>query len=204
MSWVGRYDFATRPPMGQNFFCSLRCQSVTSLRAEKPHTRNKFSTSRYVFTLLVCWATGSSGYNHYLPTAAQYYFECGEDVWFCSESCGRQEVGAIFSTMCQHRFNLFWWLFSHLVDYLKWSKRSKRHWSKQLYSVTDNRSLCSAGLWVALSRLAQSVSVTLMRGNAIMLIARCAEMWASCKQGSLFYVSWTSIEWVSASQLQTK
>ena len=37
--------------------------------------------------------------------------------------------------------------------------------------LSDNRSLYSAGLSVAFSRLAQTVSVTLMRGNAIMLIA---------------------------------
>ena len=69
--------FSTRPPKRQNFFRLQRCQPVTSLRAEKPDTRNKFSTWRCVFTLLVCWAIGSSGYNHYLPTASQYFFKCG-------------------------------------------------------------------------------------------------------------------------------
>ena len=47
---------------------------------------------------------------------------------------------------------------------------------KRIALLTDNRSLYSAGLSVAFSRLAQSVSVTLMRGNAIILIARNAEL----------------------------
>ena len=93
--------------MGQNCFRLQRCQPVTSLRAVKPDTRNKFSAWRCVFTLLVCWATGSSGYNQYFPTATQYYFKCGEEVWFCPESCGRQEGGAIFPTMCQHRCSIY-------------------------------------------------------------------------------------------------
>ena len=49
-------------------------------------------------------------------------------------------------------------------------------------SCTHNRNLYSAGLSVALNRLAQSVSVTLMLGNAIMLISSSADLWASCKQ----------------------
>ena len=64
MSWAGR-----------NFFRLQRCQPVTNLRAEKPYTRNKFLNLRCVFTLWVCWATVSSGYNHYLPTSAQYFFQ---------------------------------------------------------------------------------------------------------------------------------
>ena len=47
---------------------------------------------------------------------------------------------------------------------------------KRIALLTDNRILYSAGLSVAFSRLAQLVSVTLMRGNAIMLIARSAEL----------------------------
>ena len=47
---------------------------------------------------------------------------------------------------------------------------------KRIALLTDKRSLRSAGLSVAFSRLAQSVSVTLMRGNAIILIARSAEL----------------------------
>ena len=42
--------------------------------------------------------------------------------------------------------------------------------------LSYNRGLSSACLSVAFSRLAQSVSVTLMRENAIMLIARSAEL----------------------------
>ena len=42
--------------------------------------------------------------------------------------------------------------------------------------LTVNRSLFSAGLSVAFSTLALLVSVTLMRGNAIMLIARSADL----------------------------
>ena len=108
----GRYDFATQPPKGQNFFLLQRWQPVTSLRAEKPDTRNNFSTWRYVFTLMVFWATGSSAYNHYIPTGTQYYFKCGEEVWLCPESCGRQEVGAIFTSMCQHRCSFYYHGFS--------------------------------------------------------------------------------------------
>ena len=47
---------------------------------------------------------------------------------------------------------------------------------KQIALLTDNRSLYSAELLVAFSRLAQLVSVTLLRGNAIMLVARRAEL----------------------------
>ena len=47
---------------------------------------------------------------------------------------------------------------------------------KRIALLTANRSLYSAYLSVAFSRLAKSVSVTLMRGNAIMLIARSAEL----------------------------
>ena len=47
---------------------------------------------------------------------------------------------------------------------------------KRIALLTNNRSLYSAGLSVAFSRLAQAVLVTLMPGNAIMLIARSAEL----------------------------
>ena len=47
---------------------------------------------------------------------------------------------------------------------------------KRIALLTDNRSLYSAGVSVAFSRLEQSVSATLMRGNAIMLIAGSAEL----------------------------
>ena len=57
----------------------------------------------------MCWATGSSGYKLYLPTLTQCYFKCGEEIWFCTESCKRQEVGALYQTMCQHRC----WIYSH-------------------------------------------------------------------------------------------
>ena len=85
------------------FFRSQRCQPVTSLRAEKPDAINRFLTWRCVFTMLVCWATSSTGCNHNLPTATQCFFKCGEEVQFCPESCGRQEVRVVFPTMCQHR-----------------------------------------------------------------------------------------------------
>ena len=47
---------------------------------------------------------------------------------------------------------------------------------KRIAQLTDNRSLYSAGLSVAFSSLVQSVSVTLMRGNAIMLVTRIADL----------------------------
>ena len=47
---------------------------------------------------------------------------------------------------------------------------------KRIDLPTDNRSLYSAGLSVAFSSLSQSVPVTLMRGNATMLIARIADL----------------------------
>ena len=46
----------------------------------------------------------------------------------------------------------------------------------------EGKKLHSACLFVALSRLAQSFSVTLMRGRAIMLIAGSAHLRASSKQ----------------------
>ena len=42
--------------------------------------------------------------------------------------------------------------------------------------LTDNRTLYLAGLSVAFSSLAQSVAITLMRGDGIMLIAKRVEL----------------------------
>ena len=59
---------------------------------------------------------------------------------------------------------------------------------KRIALLIDNRSLYSAGLSVAFSTLAQSVSVTLMRGNAIKLIARSAALEAAASKRSLINV----------------
>ena len=47
---------------------------------------------------------------------------------------------------------------------------------KRIATLADNRNLQPAGLSVALSRLSQSVSVTAIRGSAIMLLARDARL----------------------------
>ena len=111
------YMLSRHDHLGDNVFFPL-AMLPTCHRAEKPDTRNKFSTWRCVFTLLVFWATGSSGCNHYHPTATHYYFKCGEEIWFCPESCGSQEVGAILPTMCNRDVQ-----FIPMVDSLNWSER---------------------------------------------------------------------------------
>ena len=47
---------------------------------------------------------------------------------------------------------------------------------KRIATLADNRNLQPAGLSVAFSRLSQSVSVTAIRGSAIMLLARDARL----------------------------
>ena len=47
---------------------------------------------------------------------------------------------------------------------------------KRIATLIDNRNLQPAGLSVAFSRLSQSVSVTAIRGSAIMLLARDARL----------------------------
>ena len=78
----------------------------------------------------------------------------------CSQQCAN--IGVQFIPMALESFGGL----SELV----------RKTLKQMALPTDNKSLYSAGLSVAFSRLAQSVSVRLMRRNAIMLIARSAEL----------------------------
>ena len=47
---------------------------------------------------------------------------------------------------------------------------------KRIATLADNRNFQPAGLLVAFSRLSQSVSVTAIRGSAIMLLARGARL----------------------------
>ena len=47
---------------------------------------------------------------------------------------------------------------------------------KRIATLADNRNLQPVGLSVAFSRLSQSVSVTAIRGSAIMLLARDARL----------------------------
>ena len=177
MQWPGRYDFAARPAKGQNFICLQRCQPVASLRAEKLDTRNKFLTWRCVFTLLFCWTVRGSGCNHYLPTKTQYYSDAlstsgfalraAEERKFAQYSQQCANMGVQFIPIAFESFGGF----SELV----------RKTLEQIALLTENRSIYPAGLSVAFSRLAQLVLVTLMRGNTIMLIARGADLGASCK-----------------------
>ena len=151
-------------------FRSQRCRAVTSLRAEKPDARNKFLTWRCVFTMLVCWATAALDVTITSPLQpnvfsnaarkSSFALRVAEDrkfEWY-SQQCAN--IGAKYIPLAFESFGGL----SELV----------RKTLKRIVLLTDNRSLYSAGLSVAFSRLAQSVSVTLMRGNAIMLIARSA------------------------------
>ena len=57
---------------------------------------------------------------------------------------------------------------------------------KRIATLADDRNLQPAGLSVAFSRLSQSVSVTAIRGSAIMLLARDARLWKHMKQEQIF------------------
>ena len=116
-----------------------RCQPVASLRAEKPDTRNKFSTWRCIFSLLVCWTASSSGCNHYLRTATQWYFKCGEQIRFCPEIRRRHEVRAKFPTEGQHRFSIHsngFWIICWTLEFgeKKIEANSSAHWQLKFVS----------------------------------------------------------------------
>ena len=91
-----------------------------------------------------------------------FALRAAEDRKFEQYSQQRAKIGLQFNPMAFESFGGL----SELV----------RKTLKRIVLLTDNKSLSSVGLSVAFSRLAQSVSVTLMRGNAIMLITRSAEL----------------------------
>ena len=166
MSWAGLYEFATHPPKEQFFSRLQRCQPVTSLRAENwiPETN-----SRPGDVYLPCWSAGESAALDVTITSplqpsiiSNAAMRAAEDRKFEQHS---QQCANICVQFIPTAFESFGGL-SELV----------RNKLKRIALLTDNRSLYSAALSVAFSRLDQLVSVTIMRGNAIMLIARSAKL----------------------------
>ena len=171
MSWARRSDFATRPAKGQKFFaCSAA--SLSPVCEQKNLISETNSRSGDVY--LPSWSAGhpaaldviiaSPLQPSVISIAARSGFalRAAEDRNFrqYSQYCAR--IGVQFILMAFEPFGGL----SDLV----------RKILERIVLLTGNKSLYSADLSVAFSRLAQSISVTLMQGNAIMLIARSAEL----------------------------
>ena len=106
--------------------------------------------------------------HHYVPTASQSYLKCGEDIWFCFYPSRRQKDWA-FSPEVQrygHPVHTFG------VRNFGGLSKTTRKTLKRIALLSDNGGFQPPGLSVALSRLAQGVSISAMRGSATMLIAR--------------------------------
>ena len=93
---------------------------------------------------------------HYLPTATQYYFKCGDKSGFALRAAEdrkleqyRQQCANIGGQVIPMAFESFGGL-SEMV----------RKTLKRIALLTDNRTLYSAGSSFAFSRLAQSILVT--------------------------------------------
>ena len=191
------FDLAARPAMGQNFDHSQRCQNFANLRAEKTDTRNKFSAGRCVFTLSVSGQPAALDVTITSPLQPSIVSNAARTSGFASRAAG-QKIFEQYSlqsantvptsantvpTRCQHYCvtnNVPIGVGVHFIlraieSFSDFSKLVRKT-LKQIALCTDNRSLRPVGLSVAFSRLAQLVALSLMRGNAIMMIARSADL----------------------------
>ena len=195
-----------------------------TLRCKKEGKDRRLTAYICFFTLLVCWATGSSGYNHCLPTETQYYFKCSEEVWFCPESCGRQEVGAIFPTMCQHRCSIyshdFWIIWRTLwIGKKEFEANSSAQWQQKFvlsWFVSCFRQACAIGFSHTNARKRYNVdskmrrTVSQLQAEEASLMSHdfwlCGFQYPNCKPnsvGSIILVE-NPIVWVLLFEMKTR
>ena len=163
----------------QDFVRLQRSYLLTSLRAEQFDTRNKSEPGVVYFSVGQPdsqWLWMYASHPHCNPAffsnarkakVSDFGLRAAEDRTFEQHS---QQYANIDVQFIPIAFDSFVRL-SELV----------RETLKRIALLTDNRSLHSADLSVAFSRLAQSVLVTLMQGDAIMFIARSAYLRSNTK-----------------------
>ena len=172
MSWKGRYDFATRPPKGQ-IFSACSAANLSPVCEQKnliPETN-----SRPGDVYLPYWSAGQTAALDITitsPLQPSIISNTASKSGFALRAAEDRKL----EQYPQQCVNIG-------VQYIPMAFESfggpcelLRKTLKRIALLTDKRSSYSAGFSVAFRRLAQSVSVTLTRGNAIMLIARSAEL----------------------------